>query len=489
MRRKRESSNDYLSRPRLIGISEFGPHNLIYHEGAKYEVERAVLPIDARTADGRELELRSAKVCKRCGRLHEISEGPGPDCCLRCEATELDRFDNLLHLTSVITRRRERISSDEEERRRQGYHQQLAYDLDPSRAVRARVLTEEGEFAQLEYGQSTSLWLMNLGWERSIKSGKPPGFKLDPTTGRWSDREKERESDDPEESSDEEPPEESSVRVVPFVNVTANCLLLDVSPDYRHRKGATPSWLISLMEALKVAVQAEFQLEERELAAEILAQKDATKNSVRLEAPMLFYEAAEGGAGVLNRLVEEESALARVARRALSICHFDEYGQDTEGACEVACYRCLLSYQNQTHHLLLDRRKVKETLLELAKCRTELSGRDSTRQEWYERLRRLVRSELERDFLDYLYRGGYRLPDSTNELIEEAQCRPDFYYRDSLTAVFLDGQVHDGARQHERDSATDDRLMILGYTVLRLRYNDWRDQIGKHPDIFGKGQQ
>ncbi len=85
---------------------------------------------------------------------------------------------------------------------------------------------------------------------------------------------------------------------------------------------------------------------------------------------ILFYEAAEGGAGVLTRLATESSALATVAAEALEIMHFkrpaggqswvraaldDELGDDGQPLCEAGCYKCLLSYYNQPDHPLIDR--------------------------------------------------------------------------------------------------------------------------------------
>jgi hypothetical protein len=96
---------------------------------------------------------------------------------------------------------------------------------------------------------------------------------------------------------------------------------------------------------------------------------------------ILAYEATEGGAGVLNRLVEDAHALGKVAREALSIMHFDNVDKaiaagnakllvDRDGdACVRGCYRCLLSYFNQPDHELIDRAsdEAKQMLIDLAR--------------------------------------------------------------------------------------------------------------------------
>jgi hypothetical protein len=74
---------------------------------------------------------------------------------------------------------------------------------------------------------------------------------------------------------------------------------------------------------------------------------------------LLFFEAAEGGAGVLRRLVNDPQVLRRIAHKALEICHFDADGTDLHHAphatevCEAACYYCLLNYGNQHEHNIL----------------------------------------------------------------------------------------------------------------------------------------
>jgi len=51
-----------IERPRFLGISEFGPRNILYHEGRKYRIGRCVVP-----AGGIEGRMTRAKLCRSCG--------------------------------------------------------------------------------------------------------------------------------------------------------------------------------------------------------------------------------------------------------------------------------------------------------------------------------------------------------------------------------------------------------------------------------------
>jgi hypothetical protein len=159
-------------------------------------------------------------------------------------------------------------------------------------------------------------------------------------------------------------------RIVPSVQDRKNALLLQPSDAE-----LTEGMLATLQHALLRGIEAAFQLEEGEILAEPMPSRDA-------RAGFLFYEAAEGGAGVLSRLVGEPDALAKVAREALALMHFSADGitsgsrdagslRDVEGTeCVAACYRCLMSYYNQPDHELLDRRDKmgREILLRLARA-------------------------------------------------------------------------------------------------------------------------
>ena len=55
-------SGEYISRPRFIALREFGPGNIIYHNGGKYMVEQML-------ASELDKNLQKAKVCLNCGYL------------------------------------------------------------------------------------------------------------------------------------------------------------------------------------------------------------------------------------------------------------------------------------------------------------------------------------------------------------------------------------------------------------------------------------
>ncbi|MFX4336119.1 DUF1998 domain-containing protein, partial [Acinetobacter baumannii] len=73
--------------------------------------------------------------------------------------------------------------------------------------------------------------------------------------------------------------------------------------------------MATLQAALKRGIEMTFQIEESELVAEPLPKSDERR-------ALLFYEAAEGGAGVLTRLANNPADLALVADKALQLIHY-----------------------------------------------------------------------------------------------------------------------------------------------------------------------
>jgi very-short-patch-repair endonuclease len=477
-RRGARGEDEFLSRPRFLAISEFGPRNFIYHEGSRYQVHQVILPVaDGAKGDGGQLVLRSAKVCEACGYLHPLRDEAGPDLCEQC-GTHLPMAQRrLFRLQNVVTKRRERINSDEEERQRQGYELRSAVRFPQAGPLQGQAEANGQAVAHLAYGHAATVWRINLRWRRR---GSEDGFILDLERGYWGTR--------PDATPDEEAPDPMSARqqrVVPFVEDTRNCLV--VTPEGLPQDDRERARLMaSLQAALKSAIQVTFQLEDSELAAEPLPTPEDRRH-------LLFYEAAEGGAGVLRRLVEDPTALARVAREALVLCHADpDTGDDTAQAgtdpCEAACYDCLLSYGNQTDHRLVDRRLAINHLIALADAKVASAPGAGSRREHLEELRRQCRSELERRFLDFLDGGSYRLPSATQFRFDGEYVEADFVYQDDCCAVFIDGPPHDFTENARHDDEVSRKLRRLGWSVLRFRHDEnWEDLLRKRPDVFGEG--
>lgn len=241
--------------------------------------------------------------------------------------------------------------------------------------------------------------------------------------------------------------------------------------------------------ALQRGMQVLFQLEEQEIAVTRIGEAEQRR--------ILFWEAAEGGNGVWPRLLQEPEALSKVAREALRICHLaPESGKDVAQpeSCSRACYRCLLSYSNQTDHPKLDRFLIRDHLLALGISVTSRVAKGRSYEDQYKWLmeRRDPKSSLEVEFLRRLYESKRRLPDRAQYRPEEGVfCEADFYYeRDGLrgVAIFIDGPTHDEPAQKQKDTEQRSCLDDLGYRVLVISYDrSIEDQIAKNPDVFGPG--
>jgi very-short-patch-repair endonuclease len=250
------------------------------------------------------------------------------------------------------------------------------------------------------------------------------------------------------------------------------------------------------MYALERGIEAAFQLEDSELDGELLPPDEGPRDRI------LFTESAEGGAGVLRRLQAERDALAKAAKEALRIAHFDpDTGDDLGGVtgedgqvtqpCGKGCYNCLLSYGNQPYHEQLDRHRARDLLLAIAGGITLTTGRGESRTEHTIRLLAQADSTLEEDFVQWLKDHGHRLPDAAQETVDGAYARPDFTYRlpGGPVAVFVDGPAHDGAAAAERDADAAERLEDLGWYVVRFRYDDdWPSIIAANRSVFGEGR-
>jgi hypothetical protein len=482
----KEDEGTMVSRPRFIALSEFGPRSLIYHEGRMFRVIRAKLNVGAaeQVSANSELATVSARICSHCGYGHlgeaDAAE-PLADVCEHCGTvlTDDDRVAQLYRIEAVETMPVERISVNDEERQRQGYELQTTYRFLPGPDGRvqrtdAEVRLGDEMLARLTYAPAARIWRINRGWRRR-KDKRQLGFYINPVSGVWSKQ------DSPGEAFSEDQPEEALLdkvpnqRIVPYVEDHRNILIL--TPG-RELAAAT---MATLQAALKRGIEQTFQIEEAELIAEPLPSSDVRR-------ALLFYEAAEGGAGVLSRLATEPRSLAEAAATALRLMHFRapedgtwrldglpalEEKRTLDGEevriCEAGCYRCLLSYFNQPDHALIDRLDADALRILTALANANVTPvavadasppPDGALGRW---LTTLARLELRR-------------PDATSVPLDGGAGIADAHYKAARTLVFLAPPAPEVAQY-----ATD-----RGYRVLVFGdESTWPQQFAQHPDVFG----
>lgn len=474
-RRQRKGRDEFVSRPRFLAISEFGPRALVYHEGARYRVYKVNLDFGSDDIEAtHELPTATMKRCPKCGYAHLEQGSNLAEICDRCGAA-LDgsaRIDNLVQLQNVSLKLAQRITCDEEERQRFGYKIASSYRFPE---IGGRLDRRDAEVfcggiltVRLSYGDATDLYRMNLGWANQ-RGTQPAGFNLDLERGYWSRNQAD------EDDRDDATAQARLQRVVPYVKDAKNALVLRFEPP---RPGPE---MASLQAAFKQAIQQHFQLEPRELVSEPMPSQHDRQE-------ILFYEASEGGAGVLRQLVEDAAVLPALARRALEICHYDPDSLEDRGAsrCGRACYQCLLEYGNQPDHRDLDRGLIRGLLSELSRAESRPAGGAGSREERLAALRKRCDSQLEKRWLDMVDKLMLRPPSDAQYRIPAYFTQPDFFYREYNAAVYVDGPPHDEAAQVREDDGTTRALIEMGYIVVRFHHrDDWLAVFRRHPDVFG----
>lgn len=355
----------YLQRPRFLALSEFGPRSLVYHEGRAFQVDKVMFALghrDSVTADVK-LPTKSVRICRSCGAGHFT---PDDSICHSCNASlgNSEIVREIFRVENVSTRQVERITANDEERRRQGFELQTIYEwskregrIDIRRGI---ALCGDEVIADLTYGATATITRINKGLKRR-RNRTQFGFQIDPLSGYWA-------KNPDEDDSTPDPMAKPRQWIVPSVEDRKNALFIRPSiPE----KELNPKTVATIQYGLLRGIEEVFQLEEGEILAEPMPSSDARSG-------FLLYEAAEGGAGVLTRLVSNAESLAAVAREALKIMHFDlsdkmptttdELLDVGKNICVAGCYKCLLSYFNQTDHELIDRRDqlARSILLKLA---------------------------------------------------------------------------------------------------------------------------
>ena len=451
-------SGEYISRPRFIAIREFGPRNIIYHNGSKYQVEQLL-------ARETESHLQPAKVSTKSGYIlmgdeydHEIC--PFSNVSLSGTGNTEILMD-LLEMSETRTIEIDRISCEEEERLSRGFEVKTYFSLPAGHDnIRlAKVKTGQEDLLYLRFLPCARLTQINKKWWRSRENG----FLMGLNTGIWR-----KEKYDTTSAS-----AEPIKRVKLITYDTADALYIEPIKSLN----LTPAGVITLQYALKRAVENVFQVESREIGAELMGD-EAQPN-------IFLYEAAEGSLGVLCQFIEDKDVFKTIIEETIRICRFDD-----ETYQEEASYDDLLNYYNQRFHDVINRFEIKDALDKLRVCDIEII---TTRQygdydEQYQALLKGIdpHSSTEREFLDYLYAKGLKLPDATQKQVDGIYCQPDFFYEPDIW-VFCDGTPHDDPEIRKKDKTQRDAIRNRGDQIFVYYYKEvLSEKINSRPDIFKK---
>lgn len=482
----KDDEGSMVSRPRFLALSEFGPRSLIYHQGRMYRVVRAKLNVGNtdHISGNSQLATIASLVCSQCGYGHLGEPGgeqPLVNRCENCDAllTEHDWVRELYRIETVETVATERISINDEERQRQGFELQTTYRFLPGPDGRIQqqkaVIRQSDELlGELTYAPAAQIWRINRGWRRR-KDKEQLGFYINPITGTWSKQDA-PDAEDDKGSDDALMEKVPNQRIVPFVEDHRNLLILAPLQALSLEAMAT------LQAALKRGIEMTFQIEESELVAEPLPKSDERR-------ALLFYEAAEGGAGVLTRLANNPADLALVADKALQLIHYraplnrvwalddlpslersDELGNHQ---CEAGCYQCLLSYFNQPDHEHINRRNadVLKLLVALANAQVQPPMDSPT----------AAASGASADepldaWLTALRQAGAMQPDVLSVPVNNGAAIAAAQYKASRALVFLS----------KVDEQTTSVLQDKGWQMLDFSdASRWSQQFAAHADVFG----
>lgn len=398
------------------------------------------------------------KVC-RCGNFflgEAVAQASGCPVCRRSLVDEHAERHGL-ELPDAVARRVGRISADEEERRRRGFDVRPYYRVG-QRAVPGRLLVGGESLAGFTYARNGELLLVNFGF----RSGEEEGFRLCERCGAWLSSEEGAERHAAEDGRWSCPagggPDDVRNEVVLYTKGTHDLVLLDapVPPD----GGRAPfGW--SLLYALSSGFQVAYSADQSEISGFLF---DHPEDPSRVR--VLLYETDEGGQGLLSHLTDAEG-WRRVAERALEILHVDPAtGAELDGACERACYDCLLSFYNQLHHTILDRRAVVPFLRALLGAEVDVGGPE-------DRWRELERGGVgaEPDVIRRMRELGFPPPADQHRVVRRSDGSPvteaDLFYEPNLL-VWVQGAPHAKAYVAQRDERLRREVKGLGYRLVEV---------------------
>ncbi|MDQ7826890.1 MAG: MIT C-terminal domain-containing protein [Candidatus Eremiobacteraeota bacterium] len=310
-----------------MAIYEYAPGNTIYMDGKKYQV----IGLDFHRAPVPDLN----KVYRKCETCDFLSFDLSKTVCPFCKEALLPRDFPILFATSFMAERAEAIGSDEEYRKRAFYvsNTYLAGTSEDMQKFQA-------EGVEFEYMRKGEILIVNNGLSEEGGSG----FMLCRSCGHWhaptnkSSFEEHRILHNRRQSCGG-----NSTRFHLGHQFQTDVLLINL-PGCEIK---APEFFTSLKAALIEAAQAVVGAESGELSGFV--------RSIKIDGIVNFqivlYDNVPGGAGYVRKIAAQALNILTTARSILDGCQ-----------CEKSCYKCLRSYENQSEHIMLDKRLIQPYL-------------------------------------------------------------------------------------------------------------------------------
>lgn len=466
MGKKAADQGEYISRPRFIALREFGPNNLVYHNGSKYKIIQMQL-----NQEKGEL-LETIKISKETGYAFIGAEATNvnndPITHKELSGTDtMEKYKNVVKLNESEAHIDERISCNEENRVSQGYDikQYFTFSKGAEKVRKATIKTAEHPLLEVIYDQSATLVQINNKWKITTEDSFPIGKN----SGRWKNR-----------NTDTHKPDDPVETVRIYTTSTSDILYIQPVKELK----LTEDGVCTLAFALKRAIGNIYQVEENEI--DVWMMGDPIQN-------ILLYESAEGSLGILKDLMNNSRQLQKIFVEAYKLLGFDpDTHTDTKPTNPKASYDDLLSFYNQRYHEKLDRFSVKPALEKLMQCNIDNQQGKRTLEEQYKYLieKYDLNSSTEKPLIEYLYKNGIQLPDEAQVNIPDLYVSADFVYKISdrqYALIFCDGNVHDKEEIKEADKIKRQNCRLAGYEVIEWHYTEPIEQfIERNKHIFRK---
>jgi hypothetical protein len=460
-----DSGGEYVSRPRFIALGEFGPRNVIYHDGSKYRIDKIILT-------EAEAKMEKAKISPYTGYIMMKEQyNYNVDPFVNIEFNEgMDDLthSNFVEMPEARAYELQRITCQEEERTRKGYDIKTFFSVDTGMedVTEATVSLSGQNMLHIHSMPATRLVHVNFKW----RAGKDSGFALNLKNGHWQNKNQETTQSNTDDVK----------KVKLFTTTVANSLYIQPVKSLALDGGA--DGVITLMYALKRAIENVFQVEGNEIGATIMGSEENPN--------ILLYEASEGSLGILAQIVEKPEFYNAVMNEAYNLCFTKDDKEIPDEELSPATYEDLLSYYNQYYHLKINRKLIREALNNLKGSKVEVhtNASFSNYEEQYKALQagRDQTSSTEDAFLKFLNKNSLRLPDAVQPKVEQLYIKPDFFYKPNVY-IFCDGTPHDNPSVQKDDLEKRNILKKDGYQVLSWYYKDkLEDFVIKRPDIFKK---